>query len=157
MNLVIELNGADKQQFKTFYGNALKVVILESYGELKVTHKETGVALPKVYVKVFSQNSGGKTEFYRDGYTDIRGKFEYAQASGESLSNVTKFAILVSSGEYGAQIREIQPPKTESGKTEMQRYAKIEGGGFQVQGYSDMQNLKANRMWARNQEVKKRK
>lgn len=59
MNLVIEINGADKQQFKTFYGNALKVVILESYGELKVTHKKTGFALSKVYVKVFSQKTGG--------------------------------------------------------------------------------------------------
>jgi len=39
----------------------------------------------------------------------------------------------------------------------MQRYAKIEGGGFQVQGYSDMQNLKVNRMWARNEAVKERK
>jgi hypothetical protein len=54
MNLVIEINGANKQEFKTFYGNALKIVILESYGELKVTHKETGEALSKVYVKVFS-------------------------------------------------------------------------------------------------------
>lgn len=102
LNLVIEINGADKQQFKTFYGNALKVVILESYGELKVTHKETGDALSKVYVKVFSQNTSGGTEFYRDGYTDIRGKFEYAQASGESLEKVKKFAILVSSNEFGA-------------------------------------------------------
>jgi len=130
MNLVIEINGADKQQFKTFYGNALKVVILDSYGELKVTHNETGNALSKVYVKVFSQNTNGLTEFYRDGYTDIRGKFEYAQASGESLSSVKKFAILVSSNEYGAQIREIEPPKSESNKVEMQKYAKVEGGGF---------------------------
>jgi len=102
MNLVMEINGADKQQFKTFYGNALKVVILESYGELKVTHKETGKALSKVYVKVFSLNTNGSTIFYRDGYTDIRGKFEYAQASGESLNQVQKFAILVSSTDYGA-------------------------------------------------------
>ena len=54
MNIVIEINGADKQEFKSFYGSALKVIILESYGELKVTHKETSKALSKVYVKVFS-------------------------------------------------------------------------------------------------------
>ena len=78
LNLVIEINGADKQEFKTFYGSAIKVVVLESYGELKVSHKESGKALPKVYVKVFSRDSGAKESFYRDGYTDIRGKFEYA-------------------------------------------------------------------------------
>ena len=39
----------------------------------------------------------------------------------------------------------------------MAKYAKIEGGGFQVQGYSAMQNLKCNRMWARNEAVKSKK
>ena len=102
MNLVIEINGADKQAFRTFYGSALKVVILESYGELKVTHKESGEAVSKVYVKVFSQDASGKDSFYRDGYTDIRGKFEYAQASGDSLSKVKKFAILIQSTLHGA-------------------------------------------------------
>jgi len=64
---------------------------------------------------------------------------------------------LVASSECGAQIREIEPPKSESNKVEMQKYSKIEGGGFQVQGYSDMQNLKCNRMYARNKEVQERK
>ena len=57
MNLVIEINGADKQEFKSFYGSALKVIILENYGELKVTHKDTGKALSKVYIKVFSRDA----------------------------------------------------------------------------------------------------
>jgi len=41
-----------------------------------VTHNEK--ALGEVYVKVFMQDSDGAEKFYRDGYTDIRGKFEYA-------------------------------------------------------------------------------
>jgi hypothetical protein len=32
LNLVIEINGAEKQQFKTFYSNQLKITTLESYG-----------------------------------------------------------------------------------------------------------------------------
>lgn len=39
----------------------------------------------KVYVKVFSQDKNGKESFYKDGYTDIRGKFEYATTSGDKL------------------------------------------------------------------------
>ena len=31
-----------------------------------------------VYVKVFALNSNSEALFFRDGYTDIRGKFEYA-------------------------------------------------------------------------------
>lgn len=56
-------------------------------------HADKG--LGKVYVKVFSLDKSGKESFYRDGYTDIRGKFEYANCSGDKLKSVTKFSILI--------------------------------------------------------------
>ena len=49
----------------------------------------------EVYVKVFMRNNSGKESFYRDGYTDIRGKFEYAVTSGDKLKSVAKFSILI--------------------------------------------------------------
>jgi hypothetical protein len=52
-NMVIEVNGAGQQIFKTFYSASLKTKITEAYGELKVTN-EQGKPLPKTYVKVFS-------------------------------------------------------------------------------------------------------
>jgi hypothetical protein len=58
---------------------------LEEFGELKVYHRETSKPLPKVYVKVFCKDSSGNEKFFRDGFTDIRGKFEYANSSGKSL------------------------------------------------------------------------
>jgi len=78
-------------------------------------HNNKGIG--KIYVKVFSQTTSGKEEFFRDGYTDIRGKFEYAIASGESLSNIKKFAVLVLSEHYGSMIKEVAPPKDESAAT----------------------------------------
>ena len=61
-----------------------------------MTSAETGKPLPSVYVKVFAQNkNGGKDFFFRDGYTDVVGKFEYAQTSGNKLKDAKKFAILV--------------------------------------------------------------
>jgi hypothetical protein len=50
-NLVIEINGEGKQEFKTFYSSALEIQINEAFGELKVMNGET--SLGKVYVKVF--------------------------------------------------------------------------------------------------------
>lgn len=50
--MVIEINGENKQIFKTYYSTQIKVIINENYGELKVTDKE-GKTLPKTYVKVF--------------------------------------------------------------------------------------------------------
>lgn len=86
-------------------------MVNEAFGELKVTHN--GKAIGKVYVKVFAMNSNGREEFFRDGYTDIRGKFEYAHASGDALANIDLFAILIQSDEFGSQIKEIYPPKVD--------------------------------------------
>ena len=74
----------------------------------------TGVPLPKSYVKVFSKTNLGEV-FYRDGYTDIRGKFEYSQTSGDKLKDVTRFAILVQNDQYGSKILECAPPKGVTG------------------------------------------
>ena len=56
----------------------MKVTVLESYGELKVSDM-AGKPLSKVYVKVYAIHKNSQEEFfYRDGYTDIRGKMDYA-------------------------------------------------------------------------------
>jgi hypothetical protein len=111
-NLVIEVNGEGKQEFKTFYSTDLKIQVNEAFGELKVMHGEQ--ALGKVYCKVFAMSTSGVETFYRDGYSDIRGKFEYLVSSGNSdLKAIKKFAILVQSAEYGSVIREVTPPKDE--------------------------------------------
>ena len=94
-----------------FYSSELKVQINEAFGELKVILNDKGIG--KVYVKVFILDLNGKETFYRDGYTDIRGKFEYANSSGGKLKTVKKFSILIHSDEYGSQIKEVAPPKDE--------------------------------------------
>ena len=48
----------------------------------------------------------GEETFYRDGYTDMRGKFDYAQTSGDKADRIIKFAILVCSDEHGCDIVE---------------------------------------------------
>jgi hypothetical protein len=41
----------------------------------------------------------------------MRGKFDYAETSGDKLKDVKRFAILVQSDKYGAKIQEVSPPK----------------------------------------------
>lgn len=92
---------------------------METYGELKVTN-EKAKPLPGVYVKVFVRLSGSlQTQFYKDGYTDIRGKFDYAQFSGSSLPQVERFALLVTHEKYGSLTLEAGTPAgtAVSGKT----------------------------------------
>ena len=83
----------------------------EEFGELRVCHTVTKKPLNKVYVKVFCKNNSNADVFFRDGFTDIRGKFEYTSASGKSLDDVQKFSIFVDHQEYGSLIKEVGKPK----------------------------------------------
>ena len=48
--------------------------------------------------------------FHKDGYTDLRGRFDYASLTGANLETAERFAILVLSESDGAVIREVAPP-----------------------------------------------
>ena len=104
-NMIIEIVAGKKKELKTYFATSLmKVMVIESYGEIKVNEGKNGKPLPKVYVKVFSKKKNqGEVLFHKDGYTDIRGRFDYASISGgKGLKDVEKFAILVMSDELGS-------------------------------------------------------
>lgn len=46
-------------------------------------------------------NQEEEIEFYKDGYTDMCGRFSYAVLSGSTVKNIKKFALLISSEDYG--------------------------------------------------------
>ena len=52
----------------------------------------------------------GSIRFYKDGYTDLRGRFDYASLSTNDLDQVERFALLVMSNDQGAVVREVAPP-----------------------------------------------
>ena len=85
--------------------------VTENYGQLRVTHEATGKPLPRVYVKVYARSQDGQTRFYKDGYTDLRGRFDYSSLSTNELDQVQRFALLILSDDHGAEVREAAPPK----------------------------------------------
>jgi hypothetical protein len=89
----------------------MDVKLTENYGQLRVSDSQSGKALPKVYVKCYARHADGTVKFYKDGYTDLRGRFDYASVSTPEKSPVERFAVLVLSDEYGALIREASPPQ----------------------------------------------
>jgi len=68
-------------------------------------------------VKTFAKLKDGRTIFYKDGYTDLRGRLDYATLNPDSLRNVEKFAIFVMGDELGSLIKEAKAP-TQVGKYE---------------------------------------
>jgi hypothetical protein len=85
------------------------IQLMEAYGQLKVTHTATGAPLSRVYVKVYARSAAGQVRFHKDGYTDLRGRFDYASLSGDAAP-AERFALLILSDEHGAQVREAAPP-----------------------------------------------
>lgn len=45
-----------------------------------------GKYLSKVYVKAYMMDKNGVESFYKDGYTDLRGRFDYASLSASVLN-----------------------------------------------------------------------
>ena len=110
-NVMVELVGSGVRKSQAYYANALALQVIETYGQVKITGQKNGQPQPKVYVKVYAKMKGGNVQFYKDGYTDLRGRFDYASLSTNELDNVDHFALLVMSETDGAVIREAAPPK----------------------------------------------
>jgi hypothetical protein len=110
---------------------------VENYGRLEVRDQAADKPVAKAYVKVYARLTGGTVRFFKDGYTDLRGKFDYAslnsseslrpvplarEAAGsgenmsyqmlkpEELNSVEKLSILILSEAHGAAVREVKPP-----------------------------------------------
>jgi hypothetical protein len=49
-------------------------------------------------------------KFFKDGYTDLRGRFDYATLSGTSIGDIERFAIFIGHDEYGSMMKEASPP-----------------------------------------------
>ena len=110
-NVLVEIVGAGQTLSRAYYSNAMSVQTIENYGQVRVTQATTAKALPRTYVKVYAQLANGQVKFYKDGYTDLRGRFDYSSLNTDELASVQKFSILVLSEEHGAIVREATPPK----------------------------------------------
>jgi hypothetical protein len=109
-NVLVEVVGGGKRRSEAVYANELQTIVSENFGVLTVRHDKDERPLSKVYVKVYVMTGDGP-KFYKDGYTDLRGKFDYATVSTTDISDATKFSVLVMSEEHGATVLEAPVPQ----------------------------------------------
>ncbi|HEY5939162.1 MAG TPA: hypothetical protein VIU61_31135, partial [Kofleriaceae bacterium] len=109
-NVVVEAVGAGQRKAKVHYANDLTTTLSNNVGQVRVLRASDRTGLPATYVKVYARKRGGAVAFYKDGYTDLRGWFDYATLSTTDLDHVERFAILVCSDQAGAAILEANPP-----------------------------------------------
>lgn len=109
-DVFVELSAGGVSKSALALSANLDVKLYPNTGRLRVADRADGKALPRVYVKVYAMIDG-QAEFYKDGYTDLRGVFDYATVSDGKLDRAKNFAILVLSETQGSVILEAQPPK----------------------------------------------
>ena len=109
-NVLVEVLGQGKSKRAAYYSNSLTVQTSDNYGQVRVTDEKGRKSLAGVYVKAYAKMKDGSTRFYKDGYTDLRGRFDYASLSTNDLDNVERFALLMMSEDQGAVVREVAPP-----------------------------------------------
>jgi hypothetical protein len=99
-NSIIRLTWGDpdKEVVVNDYDNEIDVQVATSIGEVRVVSTEdktAGKPVRGAYCKVYSKCTDGTVQFYKDGYTDIRGRFNYRDISNSDQMKATKFALLV--------------------------------------------------------------
>ena len=128
-NVLIEILGGGQRQVQAYHANTFKIQIAETFGHLEVRDQINGKPVCKAYVKAYARLKSGEVRFMKDGYTDLRGKFDYSslnsggggqggnganiQALGsQDIGNIERIAILVLSETHGTAVREVNPPKS---------------------------------------------
>ncbi|WP_309629489.1 hypothetical protein, partial [Brevundimonas sp.] len=135
-NVLVEVVAAGQRKAQAYLANTLKLALAENYGRCDVRDSATDKALSRAYVKVYARLRNGTVRFFKDGYTDLRGRFDYASLNSNEtarlvplpheaastgglnyqmlrpneLNEVEKLAILVLSEANGATVREVAPP-----------------------------------------------
>lgn len=99
-NSIIRLTWGDPDKCVVVndYDNEIDVQVSSAEGEVRVVsteEKSAGQPVKGAYCKVYSQNKDQSIQFYKDGNTDIRGRFNYRDISNSDQDSAKKYSLLV--------------------------------------------------------------
>jgi hypothetical protein len=81
-NVLVEIVAAGQRKAQAYHANTLKLTLTENYGRLETRDSASNRAVSQAYVKVYARLKNGTVRFFKDGYTDLRGRFDYASLNG---------------------------------------------------------------------------
>lgn len=84
--------------------------VIKEHGLIRAVDSTSMKPLCGVYVKVYSETTDGRTSFYKDGYTDICGCFDYVSLNNMNLKTIKRYSILLRSETNGSVVTEAKPP-----------------------------------------------
>ena len=109
-NMILEVVSGGIVRSIPLYSNSLSVNLSVPLGRLQVLGSGNKQPIEGAYVKVYAKHNDGSVRFYKDGYTDLRGIFDYASLSTSDWASVSRYSILVLHPDYGAWIQECETP-----------------------------------------------
>ena len=108
--LLVEVVAGASRSTALYYGGDITTYVSESFGQLQTTDADSHRPISTAYVKVYAKYADGDVRFYKDGYTDSRGRFDYVSVSAGDAKGATRYAILVISEEKGATLHDVAAP-----------------------------------------------
>ena len=102
-NVLVSAESGTKKLLKILDSRALEIRHTPEDRTIQVMDPAVTRPLVKTYVKVYAEMRSGAVVFHKDGYTDLRGKFDYISHTGVDSSEIKRFAILVSDRAKGAR------------------------------------------------------
>ena len=113
-NLFIQVTsqklGISNSHYLEYVPFSLSYHINKEFGILKLIEPSTIKPVPKVYVKCFAEYKNGSKLFYKDGFTDLRGSFDYVSLNKDKVDDIRQFVIFVNSATHGCKIIKTDPP-----------------------------------------------
>lgn len=103
-NVLVAAKSGTTKVLKVLDSRALEMIRQPEERTLQVYDSAGRIPLPQCYVKVYAQGRNGQTTFHKDGYTDLRGKFDYLSHTGSEIGEIRKISVLISHPEKGARI-----------------------------------------------------
>ena len=79
---------------------------------ITLLHSDAATLAPSrnAYVKVYVKLKSGGVEFYKDGYTDRRGKFDYVSLNTGQMQQAADIALLVCGADGDCNVTRASPP-----------------------------------------------
>jgi hypothetical protein len=136
-HLLVEVIGGGRRKARQHHAHDFRLQLAESEGVLEVRDPTGRRPLAKAYVKVYGRLDNGAIRFVKDGYTDLRGRFDYIGTNesedpsatpepgnaipvpggmdhpplgGSEGRRIRRLAVLVLSDSHGAAVREVEAP-----------------------------------------------
>lgn len=103
-NVLVAAKSGSTKVLKVLDSRALEMIRQPEERTLQVYDTSGRLPLPQCYVKVYVQGRDGETTFHKDGYTDLRGKFDYLSHTGSEIGAIRKISVLISHPDKGARI-----------------------------------------------------